>query len=151
MSGAFDGSGWTPEQIQTTASAEDRVEFFVPGTPVPQGSKTAFVVGRRAVVTDANRATLKPWRATVAAYADFARTFSGPVAVTLLFLMPRPQKPRWEYPAVKPDLDKLVRAALDGLTDGGLLEDDARVVDLDAKERYATDGKVGLLVEVSAK
>lgn len=125
----------TTETIQTDTI--DVVAFFIPGTPVPQGSKTAFVVGGRAVVTDQNRSTLKPWRATVATYAsEQARTFNSPVAVTLRFTMPRPQKPRWHVPAVKPDIDKLVRAMLDGLTEGGLIADDARVVDLHATEIY---------------
>lgn len=150
MTGTFDGNGYVPETVQAPPS-DDTVSFFVPGTPVPQGSKTAFVVGKRAVVTDANRAKLKPWRATVADYADIARTFAGPVSVTLLFILPRPQRPRWDTPAVKPDIDKLARAALDGLTDGGLLEDDARVIDLNVKKRYSTFAvRVGMHVKVSA-
>jgi Holliday junction resolvase RusA-like endonuclease len=41
---------------------------------------------------------------------------------------------------VKPDIDKLTRAILDGLTDGGLLADDARVVELHITKRYPTPG-----------
>jgi len=127
------------------------VEFFIPGTPVQQGSKTAFVVGTRAVVTDQNKATLKPWRATVAAHADRGVTFDRPVCVELTFVMPRPQRPRWNVPAVKPDIDKLVRAVLDGFTDAGLLADDARVVRLLAVEEYAgDDNPVGVHVAVTA-
>lgn len=132
---SFDGNGWTPESVQTD---DDRVVIFVPGIPVPQGSKTAFVVGGRAVVTDQNRKTLKPWRAVIAEHADIARTFDCPVAVRLVFYMPRPKRPRWTRPAVKPDIDKLTRAVLDGITDGGLIADDARVVDLHVHEEYAT-------------
>lgn len=126
------------------------VEFFIPGVPVQQGSKTAFVIGKRAVVTDQNKAQLKPWRAIVAAHADRGVTFDEPVAVVLRFVMPRPQRPRWSVPAVKPDIDKLVRALLDGLTDGGLIADDARVVNLTASEEYATPGgPIGVHVAVS--
>jgi Holliday junction resolvase len=150
MTGTWDGQGWTPEQTQTAPTPIDAVSFFVPGVPIPQGSKTAFVVGNRAVVTDQNRVKLKPWRATVANHADIARTFTGPVAVTLTFYMPRPQRPRWDKPAVKPDIDKLVRAALDGLTDGGLLEDDARVTNLRTWKRYADESsRVGMFVMVT--
>jgi Holliday junction resolvase RusA-like endonuclease len=128
----------------------DTVSFFIPGRPVQQGSKTAFVVGRRAVVTDQNQATLKPWRATVAAHADRGVTFDVPVAVHLRFVMPRPARPRFTVPAVKPDIDKLVRAVLDGLTDGGLIADDARVVSLTAVEQYESTGSpVGVHVEVN--
>lgn len=127
---------------------KDVVTIWVPGNPVPQGSKTAFVVGRRAVVTDQNAKTLKPWRALVARTADVGLTFDCPVEVLLVFFMKRPQKPRWSTPAVKPDIDKLTRAALDGLTDGGLLADDARVTELTVSKRYAIDGAVGMSVEV---
>jgi Holliday junction resolvase RusA-like endonuclease len=114
------------------------VQFLIPGTPVQQGSKTAFVVGKRAVVTDQNKATLKPWRATVAAAASqHAVGFDVPVTVVLRFVMPRPKKPRFDVPAVKPDIDKLTRAVLDGLTDGGVLKDDSRVVGLFVTESYA--------------
>ena len=130
----------------------ETVRFFIPGVPVQQGSKTAFVVGKRAVVTDQNKARLKPWRAIVAAHARHHKflTFDEPVAVSLTFVMPRPARPRFNVPAVKPDIDKLVRAMLDGLTDGGLISDDARVVRLTAEERYATpDSPVGVHVGVT--
>lgn len=127
----------TSEQVQAPpAEGGDEVSFFVTGTPVPQGSKTAFVVGKRAIVTDQNRAKLKPWRETVAIAADQGRTFPGPVEVEMVFHVAKPQRPRWHVPAVKPDIDKLVRAVLDGLTDGGLVEDDARVVHLHAWKVY---------------
>lgn len=48
------------------------MEFTVPGTPVPQGSKRVVSSrGRsgRAWVIDTNDSTLRPWRATVAAAA----------------------------------------------------------------------------------
>jgi Holliday junction resolvase RusA-like endonuclease len=120
---------------------------FVPGTPVPQGSKTAFVVGRRAVVTDQNRAVLKPWRATISEYTDTGHEFSGPVFVSLVFNMPRPQKPKYNVPAVKPDIDKLTRAVLDGIKDSGLIEDDSRVTRLTVEKQYALP--LGVRIEVS--
>ena len=129
----------------------DTVSFFIAGLPVPQGSKKAFVVGKRAVIVDDNAAALKPWRAKVGTAADIGVTFAGPVTVNLTFYMPSPKRPRWDVPAVKPDLDKLTRAVLDGLTDGGLIEDDARVVDMRLREFYADDHhSCGVHVEVTA-
>jgi Holliday junction resolvase RusA-like endonuclease len=40
------------------------------------------------------------------------------------------------YPSVYPDVDKLVRSTMDGLTDAGIWRDDALVVDLTVQERY---------------
>lgn len=118
----------------------DTVSFFIEGVPVPQGSKTVSQSKGRAWLRDANAKRLKPWRHVVATHADLGVTFDCPVTVTLSFVLPRPSRPRWPVPAVKPDIDKLTRAILDGLTDGGLLADDARVVDLHVTKRYPTPG-----------
>jgi Holliday junction resolvase RusA-like endonuclease len=118
----------------------DKVSFFIEGVPVPQGSKTVSQAKGRAWLRDANAARLKPWRHVIATHADLGVTFDCPVIVTLSFVLPRPQKPRWTVPAVKPDIDKLCRAILDGLKDGGLLAEDSRVVTLTATKRYPNPG-----------
>lgn len=127
-------------------SAMEAIEFAVDGVPIPQGSKTAFVVGKRAVVTDANKGTLKPWRAlvTAAALDALARSFQDPlegaidVEVVFSFVRPKSVPLTRVYPSVKPDVDKLARAVLDGLTDSGLFRDDAQVVRLVATKVYAS-------------
>jgi Holliday junction resolvase RusA-like endonuclease len=48
-----------------------------------------------------------------------------------------------------PDVDKLVRAVGDGLTQGGAIADDARIVDLHAYKRYSVDGWTGVHVTIS--
>ena len=122
------------------------LEVFVPGIPVPQGSAKAYVRGRRAIVTSDN-ARLRPWRSTVtAAIADTdPEMFTGPVVVDLDFIFPRPASHYGkrglrgaapDYPAVRPDLDKLCRACLDSLTDAGAVRDDAQVVELSASKTY---------------
>jgi Holliday junction resolvase RusA-like endonuclease len=119
----------------------DTVSFFIEGVPVPQGSKTVSQAKGRAWLRDANAARLKPWRHVIATHADLGVTFDCPVIVTLSFVLPRPQKPRWPVPAGRVgDVDKLTRAVLDGLTDGGLLADDSLVVTLTATKRYPTPG-----------
>lgn len=128
----------------------DTVSFFIEGVPVPQGSKTVSQAKGRAWLRDANAKRLKPWRHVVATHADLGVTFDCPVTVTLSFVLPRPQRPRWPVPAVKPDLDKLTRAVFDGLTDGGLLGDDARVVALTATKRYPNPGDLtGVGIDVT--
>lgn len=125
---------------------------FVPGLPMPQGSKRAMRhrSSGKLILLDDN-AGLKVWRqAVTAAWAcEGLPMVVGPVGVCLVFVMPRPAG-HWgtgsragvlrpsapEWPAVKPDVDKLVRAMLDGLTEGGAFEDDARVVQLQVLERY---------------
>ena len=145
-------AGAMPETYQTPPE-NIPVEFFIPGMPIQQGSKSGFSrIGSTSVqMTDQNKDKLKPWRHTVAARADIGITFDCPVSVELTFVMPKPKKPRWSTPAVKPDIDKLERAVLDGLTDGGLLYDDARVVRLLGVLEYAEgDNPVGVHVSVVA-
>ncbi len=141
------------------------VMIFVPGKAVPQGSKTAFIsksTGRPIVVDKDVR--LPQWRSTVTSHAlgrlkaydhvDTIRPFDvpmlGPVAVSITFVMERPRShygtgknaekikassPR--FPATMPDIDKLIRAILDGLTDAQVWRDDGQVVWLQAAKRYA--------------
>lgn len=129
------------------------ITFTVEGLPVPQGSKTIAKGGGKTWLRDANASKLKPWREMVAAAADLGVTFDCPVSVFAVFYLPRPVKPRWWAPAVKVgDVDKLARALLDGMTDGGLLADDSRVVDLHSYKRYETkQNPVGVRVAVMEK
>lgn len=115
--------------------------MWILGTPVPQGSKTGFVVGKRAVIVDANKDVLKPWRAKVTAHAisvfEGRETFTGAMFAELDFYMPRPPSVKRERPSVKPDVDKLQRAIFDALTDAGVWKDDSQVVSVHADEWYA--------------
>jgi Holliday junction resolvase RusA-like endonuclease len=116
-----------------------RVEFTVHGIPAPQGSKKAYVVRGRAVVTDASK-KLAPWRNTVADGAREAAAgvmFDDAVHVSIVFNMPRPKTVRRTFHTVAPDVDKLIRAVLDGLTVGGLIRDDSLVVSVRARKRYS--------------
>lgn len=105
------------------------------GTPVPQGSKSVTRTGR---LYEANKRH-KAWRATVA--ASVAAQHDGPpidqpIRVQLTFVMPRPKRPRWHVPAVKPDADKLARSVLDSMQAGGVIVEDSRVVDLHVTKIY---------------
>lgn len=112
--------------------------FFVAGIPQPQGSKTGFVVGGRAVVVDKNPGALKPWRKQVAAIAGKSDLpqLDGPVRVHAVFVLPKPKSVKRDLPHVRPDLDKLARALLDGITDAGVWKDDSQVVELDTSKVY---------------
>lgn len=115
------------------------------GIPAPQGSKRH--VGHGAMVESSAR--VKPWREAVRSEtqrrleAGLAAPIGAgePVVVDLMFYVPRPVSlpKRVLLPAKRPDLDKLIRATLDGLTDGGLLHDDAQIVGITARKHYARD------------
>lgn len=116
----------------------DSITITVEGIPVPQGSKSIVRRGGKAWMIDANADRLKEWRARVANAADIGLTFDAPVCVGYEFVFPRPKRPKFLRHAVKPDLDKLMRAVNDGLVDGGLLSDDSRITAVAFTEkRYA--------------
>jgi Holliday junction resolvase RusA-like endonuclease len=121
----------------------EQLEFTVLGNPVQQGSKTGFVVGKRAVIVDQNKVKLKPWRAHVRQAAETAlagRTgLDDACFVHLDFYMRRPKTVHRRRPSVKPDIDKLTRAILDSLTDAAVIKDDALVVALHVQQWYADD------------
>lgn len=105
--------------------------FIALGVPAPQGSKRGFVNKKTGgvIITDTSK-RLAPWRQTVAAAgAGAGPCLDGPVAVCMGLTMPRPSSARKKdiYPSTQPDIDKLVRAVFDGISDAGLWKDDGRV------------------------
>lgn len=127
--------------------------IVVRGTPAPQGSKRH--VGGGVMIESSKK--LKPWRAAV---ADAARAVTAPwgpdwapldipLRVRIVFTLRRPQRPTWPRPGRKPDIDKLARSSLDGLT-GIIWVDDSRVVDLNLSKEYEQSGRAGALPECGA-
>ena len=147
--------GWQVDTVAEGAGAPvsmggvGGVKFFVPGKPSPQGSKRHVGNGR---MIESSR-EVGPWRERVALVAHNAMegrpVVSGAVSVSVRFVMPRPQSARGDVPAVKrPDLDKLVRAVFDALTNV-VFKDDSQVVSVFASKRLAGPGDtVGVTVEV---
>jgi Holliday junction resolvase RusA-like endonuclease len=142
--------------MTVTGPITERLTFFVPGRPVPQGSKTAFVnksTGRPVVVDKDVR--LPRWRMTITSHAlevYHGPALEGPVGIKVDFALKRPtnhfgtgrnadtikpSSPR--YPAVMPDLDKLLRAVFDGLTDAQVWRDDSQVVWCQVAKHYVSD------------
>lgn len=122
--------------------------FEVLGQPQPQGSTRAFMNKKtgRAMITSSNP-NLKSWRYSVAEQAREAMKGAEPyedsVRLRLTFWVLRPASisaKKRPDPTVKPDLDKLVRGALDGMT-GIIYRDDAQVIGVEAEKRY-TDASV---------
>jgi Holliday junction resolvase RusA-like endonuclease len=116
-----------------------RLAFVVPGVAQTKGSFRSPAAG---VVTDDNPRT-KPWQGRVAAAARTAMggggmpPIEGPVILTLRFYLPKPRTRRILDATSKPDLDKLVRAVKDGLTQAKLYGDDAQVVEVIAQKAFA--------------
>lgn len=114
------------------------------GKPVPQGS-LKFIQGRPIHVRAQDLAL---WRADIARNAEQAgyKRVTGGVSVELMFVFQPPKTVKRIAPWVKPDLDKLIRAVLDGLTDVAY-EDDCQVVQIKASKSYGQIAGVWIGVE----
>lgn len=137
------------------------VTLTIPGTPKPKGSlKCLGRVGKVPhQLTEDYRPGQKEWRDRI---ADTVRRkvrtryeHGIPVGVEVTFTLPRPKhhygtgrnanvlKERfaWEPPTNQGtgDVDKMLRLLLDALQDGGLLANDAQVVDTRAVKVYVND------------
>lgn len=71
--------------------------------------------------------------------------FVGPIIMEISFYMPRPKKPKYKYPAVKPDIDNLQKALLDACN-GLLYEDDAQIIELTARKEYGAKPRIELVI-----
>jgi len=134
--------------------------FTVHGKPAPQGSKVRNAHG---ALYESSKA-VGPWREAVRAETQRHVTtmMTGPADVRIAFLVQRPaghyrtgrnahllRDGAPGYPAGKPDIDKLARAVLDGLTEGGAWKDDSQVVTLALAKRYADPGEhTGCYIEI---
>ena len=137
------------------------IEIVVRGIPAPQGSKRHVGGGR---MIESSRA-VGPWREAVRAETQrkVPAPLGGPVAVRVWFWLPRP-KTHFRTganahllrdgapvrPSGTPDLDKLVRAVLDGLTMGGAWKDDGQAAELQARKLYVITGMTpGCRIEIT--
>lgn len=80
---------------------------------------------------------LAAWRSAVALSAKSAgaKPHTEAVHIEMVFTMPRPKTVTRPEPSVAPDLDKLVRAVLDGLT-AIAYRDDSQVTSIVASKQY---------------
>ena len=63
-----------------------------------------------------------------------------PYELELTISMPKPAKPKYAWPTKDGDGDKLERAILDGLVQGGLLIDDRHIIDCHWRKGFGTPG-----------
>lgn len=107
-----------------------------------------FVVKGKAVLTSSNK-NLKGWEQKIAKHFEEVRdgdVLEGPVAFHLRFSFAAEPAKRGTQMTKTPDLDKLVRAVLDGVTKSGVIEDDRFVVALVATKVYSDIDGVHVMI-----
>ena len=125
------------------------VSLSVVGDPASQGSH-AIMHGR---IVQVNSSKHKAWRKAITQQAlaslppDWT-PIDEPCELIVNFYMPKPASVKRSLPTVSPDLDKLIRAVGDSLTDSGVVVDDSRIVRISARKLYAIGIEPGATIEV---
>lgn len=131
--------------------------FYVSGEPKGQPRPKAYVRGDRASVYDPG--TADAWKNCIVRDSRESRPdapLEGAIHVEVEFHLPRPKRlMRKKDPSGvvrhkgRPDLDNLVKAFLDALTDDGWWKDDAQVCSVSAaKYHHAKDGRPGAFATI---
>ena len=125
------------------------VSLSVTGNPASQGSH-AIMNGR---IVQVNSSKHKAWRKAIvqeaiATLPDDWQPIDEPCELIVNFYMPKPASVKRSLPTVSPDLDKLIRAVGDSLTDSGIVVDDSRIVRISARKLYAEGIEPGATILV---
>jgi len=129
------------------------LRFTVPGVPVAKGrARFATVAGHARAYTPAATRSHEAWVRLHALEAIKGWTgypLDKPVAVRLVFYLPRPasRRKRDTLPDRKPDLDNLEKAVLDALVLAGVILNDSRIVDLHSRKVYGQEPRTEIEVE----
>ena len=118
-------------------------ETFIPIKPV-RWSVKARRLGNHASMYSPS--ALKNYQEQVCRFLKGAYHFEpidGPIAIRMVFYLPKPKSVKRDYPTVKPDLTNLAKATEDCLTKAEVLVDDAIVINHDLWKVYGTGEKVG--------
>jgi Holliday junction resolvase RusA-like endonuclease len=125
------------------------VSLSVTGDPASQGSH-AIINGR---IVQVNGSKHKAWRKAVALEATNTLPsdwvpIDEPCELIVAFYLAKPKTVTRNLPSVSPDLDKLIRAVGDSLTDSGVVADDSRIVRISARKLYAEGIQPGATIQV---
>ena len=125
------------------------VSLSVTGDPASQGSH-AIMRGR---IVQVNSSKHKAWRKAIvqeaiATLPDDWQPIDEPCELIVIFYLPKPKTVNRQLPSVSPDLDKLIRAVGDSLTDSGVVTDDSRIVRISARKLYAEGIQPGATIQV---
>jgi len=123
-------------------------ELIVYGKPITQGSKIPFRRKNGSLgVRDQSSTSLTIWRKNITDTAKNSDSkpsspISGAVDVHATFYIDKALSNKHDYPVTRNttgDLDKLVRALFDSITNAGWWDDDVQVVSMNICKEWSTE------------
>jgi Holliday junction resolvase RusA-like endonuclease len=132
------------------------IDVYVEGRPAPKGSRISVTGKDGRTWTRPASKYEEGWEKAVKAATQVAMRHAhdpGPpyaVSVEIRVAAPKRRIDRKRWWPSQHDVDKLVRATIDGLVKGGAMTDDRHVIALTASKRYcATDEMPGASAQIS--
>jgi Holliday junction resolvase RusA-like endonuclease len=128
-----------------------RIQFSVAGEASGKGSLISGVGKKTGRVYSHSPTKTIRWEERVAQEAQavtkgMLSLMEGPLSVEIYFYLPKPKSARkYALPDKRPDLDKLIRAVLDGMSKI-VYKDDGQVTDLSVSKRYGEKPMVDIAV-----
>ena len=123
-------------------------ETFIPVKPV-RWSVKARNAGKIAMMYSPSN--LKTYQDQVVRFLKGAYhkdPIDEPIAIRMMFFLPKPKTVTRDYPTVMPDLSNLLKATEDCLTKAGVLRDDSIVINHECWKFYAENEKVGTEITI---
>lgn len=129
-----------------------KATFNVYGVPAPKGSR---IPGQRkdgSLFTRESSKRAEPHMRDIAMQAREVAPkvpLDGAVMMMVTFIFPRPKSlpKRVTKHTKRPDVDKLLRCVLDGITYGGIWRDDSQVVSVTARKEYGDTAQTIIGIE----
>ena len=121
------------------------IDFTIPGKPQPKQRPRVTKRG----ITYTPKETKDYEIFVQRCYQDQIgrKVVEGPLKIILVFWLPKPKKPKYPMPAVKPDLDNLMKSITDALN-GVAYDDDSQIVEARILKLYTpTEGYVSVTIE----
>ena len=119
---------------------ETVIKFSVVGEPVAQPRHRATKMGGKVRMYLPKDHPVQDWKMRISecVFSDTRDPLVGPLSLELNFVFTRPKTvKRKGWKDTKPDLDNVIKACMDALTNANVWEDDKQVCELTARKRWA--------------
>lgn len=128
------------------------LEFKVVGLPIAQPRHRAACRNGFPSLYLPSKHAVHAYKQSIGEAASVAQedkaTIEGCVKLDVIFVFKAPKKSQIKnWRCAKPDIDNLLKAVLDGLTDAGIWCDDAQVVQIHAGKCYGVEASTQVRIE----